>query len=337
MERIGLNKEQLAAVKRSLQVNEYNEMNLPKFLHGIEASTVKFPHEKKQTTRRYAFFTRPQMNMQSNNLTRNPDLKGLISDSGGNIGNYVRCLLDPRLRGIEPSAKSLLLDHTSPWIVPFTNGIKTLTGWPDLETMIHVSKAGRLQNQHSMVDGTSRNFEAKTLTATFKQIETDPITMILKSMIHYVGGVTTENMVPYMDLLMANELDYNTRVYVIVLGNETQKIQHISCTGASIITNAQVGNVYDITEGTPRSDNNDISLTIHYDGVMYDNALIMNDFNRVTAMFNPNARGLLTGGDHSLVEVNPDTDINLRSKVIPLIDEVNGELRWFLDKKYIKG
>ena len=67
--------------------------NLSRFNHRQTPGAV--PSNKKSPG--YIFFTRPQLNMQADNLRNTRKLSMLLSSVPESMQTYIRCMLDPRL------------------------------------------------------------------------------------------------------------------------------------------------------------------------------------------------------------------------------------------------
>ena len=83
----------------------------------------------------YTFFTRPQLNMQRENLRNVRQLADLLSSEPQSIQTFVRCTLDPRLingysigRTVVPGMKSGVVDNRSAFINVLTNNLISISG-----------------------------------------------------------------------------------------------------------------------------------------------------------------------------------------------------------------
>lgn len=99
----------------------------------------------------YTFITRPRLNMTSGNLLQHPVMATLNSYEPNSVAFMIRCLLDTRLSNGWPIKickprinvdvqefsnnlvpKSGLVDRFNPFFIPLCNGLKGVSGWPDL-------------------------------------------------------------------------------------------------------------------------------------------------------------------------------------------------------------
>jgi len=324
-------------LSREANLNNNWKLGFPSFMYGINVTDDKYPLKPNKDFKKLVFFTRPQLNMRTENLIRSEATQKLLHNKATTLNNYVRHLLDPRLRFTEkPVARSPILDDTNPFIVPFTNGLISLTGWTDVETPTTTSKVGRLGEQHTMLDGDNNSFGTYTLNATFDNLEGNPISQIISgwqdvAVSSYVGPG-----MPYFDLVLADELEYTTRIYVIIIGDAGMQIKNIACAGSAIIKSNPVGKRYDVTGTNPRNDNKTESYNIVCDGFEYDDPRIVDDFNRTCAMFNKDLRDLYETGSTNLIKTNPEISRELRGRSVPYINPDTMELEWYISKDYLK-
>ena len=113
------------------------------------------------------------------------------------------------------------------------------------------SRAGVYREEFSMVDDTVKNFSAFDLTATFRNTRGDPIIYMMYIWLHYMAAVYEGTLVPYPDFIVENELDYNTRIYRLVLDQEKRYVKKIAAVGASFPMTVPMGEFFDYNHDKP--------------------------------------------------------------------------------------
>lgn len=325
----------------------------------------------------FIFFTRPQLNMSTINLTNYRGFYNLLSQNKASYQRYTRCMLDPRMGATGPLDTSPgitcpFVDRRNPFIPILTNNALSGSGWPDITVPVHTSESGLYGEEHSMVDGVTNNFEAFDLDFVFKNTKGNPLIYMFYVWVKYQSLVTEGILNPYLDMITEVEIDYNTRAYRIVLDNQKRYITDIACTGASFPTNVPTGNLFDYNSDAPYiTRNGEINLRFRSNGFMAFEDIIKYWFNQAVAIFNPDLREVLrhdvdgSSYDDNVTRENPAkvyripgcayvkipfllnaaTDIDginnrllsLNHKAIPFINLHTNELEWWVDERKFSG
>ena len=240
------------------------------------------------------FFVRPQLNLQSNNIRNLRSLYSLLSETPMSVQRSVRATLDPRLvSGITignttiPPIQSPLTDNLSAFIPILTNNLISISGWPDIIAPIHTSKPGLYNEVYAQIDGISKNYEELELQATFRNTRCHSILYLLYVWITYGTNVFEGTLIPYLDFITENEIDYNTRIYRLVLDQNKTYVRKIACTGVSIPISVPIGSYFDYNNDKPYNDQNkDIACRFTSLGVCYNDDIVIKEFNATVVIFN---------------------------------------------------
>lgn len=243
----------------------------------------------------YTFFTRPQLNMQKDNLRNVRQLSALLSDNPYSIQTYIRAMLDPRLvegvsyNGITiPSVSCPIIDNMNPFIVPLTNNMVSISGWPSIAVPTRTSDPGLYNESQTIVDGRVINYETFDLTVNFRNTRGNAILFLFYVWSLYMSSVFEGKLVPYLDFISEREIDYNTRIYRLVTDYTKTRVTAIACTNASIPVGVPIGDQFDVPGDKPYIEaNREISMRFKNDGVRYNDPIIVRDFNEVVVIFNP--------------------------------------------------
>ena len=250
----------------------------------------------------FTFFTRPQLNMTTINVSNYRGFYNLLTSNGISYQRYTRLMLDPRLGYGDNGLKSPFVDSQTPFIPVLTNNLISMSGWPDLSVPTRTSEAGLYGEEHSMVDGSTNHYESFDIDATFRNTRGNPLIYFFYIWIKYQSLVFEGILDPYLDMITENEIDYNTRIYRLVMDSTKRYITYIGATGASFPLNVPSGSLFDFNVDSPfNTKNSEINIRFRSMGFIAFEDFLKLEFNRTVAIFNSEIRRLLnfdlTGGD----------------------------------------
>lgn len=309
-----------------------------------------------------AFFTRPCLNLSNLNVRNVRQMYDLLRNNQNSLHTYVRCMLDPRTsRGLpEPPVNlqldfgitdpktveelglklkvvsSPLVDEYLPFIPVLTNLLISMSGWPDIVLPTFTSKEGVRREQWIMGDGYVDFYEAWDLDCNFRNMKNEPLIMMFETWLRYIAMVHEGLMSPYMDFIIENEMDYNTRIYRLVLDENKQFVKKISATGAAFPTTVPNGKFFDYeSDGKYNLSTNEINIRFRCVGAEYNTAILVHEFNQTVGIFNPAVWNLIsdtvrTANEAGLVKI-PFGILNyFNFRGYPLINKDNLELEWYI-------
>lgn len=250
----------------------------------------------------FTFFTRPQLNMQPDNIRNVRQLASLLSGNPTSIQTYIRAILDPRLVegvvfrdsggnaiGETPRLYCPVIDNFNAFIPPLTNNLLSISGWPSISAPTNTSTPGLYNETQTMVDGRVLNADAFDITANFRNTRGDPVLYLFYVWVLYMSMTFEGKLVPYLDFITENEFDCNTRIYRITTDYTKRYVTKIACTLASIPTGVPVGDAFDIPGDKPYVEaNREISMRFACNGVRYFDDLVAKEFNDTVVIFNQN-------------------------------------------------
>ena len=283
----------------------------------------------------YTFFVRPQLNMQADNIRNTRKLAMLLNSVPTSIQRYIRCILDPRLMtGVSYSSHTIpaidcpICDNLQAFIPVLTNNLTSISGWPSISVPTFTSKAGLYNESFTMVDGRVINNETFDISANFRNTRGDPVLFMFYVWAIYMAYVFEGKLVPYLDFITENELDYNTRIYRIVTDYRKQTITKMAAVNVAIPTGVPVGDAFDIPGDKPYSDANvDISMRFKCTGVDYFDDVLVHEFNKTVAIFNPSMSD--KNRSNSMIQIDPKLINSFNFKGYPYINPKTAELEWY--------
>lgn len=272
----------------------------------------------------YTFFTRPMLNLTNQNLRAVREFIPLLTTNETSLPRMIRTYLDPRLGLPCPIA-----DHKSAFIPMLTNMLLSCSGWPDPFVEVHTSKPGLKREVYSMIDSVIDRNSTYDISATFRNMEGDPITAMFYFWIYYATLVFEGTLVPYPDMIAYREIDYNTRIYRLVMDKNKRIVQKMACADASFPKNSPLGGSFNFESDKPINPTNDqIQIQFHCNGYTYNDPILVYEFNAVVAMFNSemsesSIRNMIPLHQYELALFNT-------SACYPNIDPNTMELKWYV-------
>ena len=277
------------------------------------------------------FFTRPRMNLTSANLAAVRQLGPLLSTEPASIQRIIRLTLDHQLINKE-SLRSPLVDPQQAFIPILSNTLLSMNGWPDLKADTFTSQDGVYKEAWSMVDGVAQDYSTYDITASFRNTPGNPITLLLFSWIHYMSLVYQGIMVPYFEHIVEQEMDYNTRIYRLVLDQSKRFVTGIAACGAALPISAPIGSMFNFNSAKPYNDEYDqISVQFRCMGAQYQDDMLVYEFNRTTVLFNDTMGDRYRDSMYKQVEFEFLSVFNYRG--YPRINPDTYELEWWVPKE----
>lgn len=281
------------------------------------------------------FFVRPQLNLQGDNIRNLRAFYPLLTSVDVSILRYIRMMLDPRLgtvgNGVSTAIKSPMVDNTQAFIPVLTNNLVSISGWNDVTVPYFDSKKGLYGEVYSQPDGTTDIYGSYDITATFRNTRGDPIVYLFYIWELYMSKVFEGKLVPYPDYIMQNRLDFNTRIYRLVLDPTMKYVRKIAACGVAYPLNVPVGQYFDFTNDKPFNDQTkDISINLHCLGASYFDDILIKEFNEVVAIFNPDMR--IEKGMTDMIKVPQPLLQYFNNRGYPRINPNDYELEWYVPK-----
>ncbi len=279
-----------------------------------------------------AFFTRPYMNFSEANLQTHRLFTPLLSTNANSLQRIIRCLLDFSQAG--QGITTQFVDPLQAFIAPLTNHLVSMAGWPDISVPTFTSHDGLYKEVYGFADGNIvEKFQSYDITAVFRNLPGDPLTTFFFYWCQYMAAVCEGSLSPYPGMIFNNEIDYNTRIYRLVLDSTKTKVQKIAATGASFPVNAPVGAAFNFeTQSGPLNNSNDqITINFRCYGATYLDDILIDEFNRTVQLFNPSMGDTSRANLYTQVPMSALTLFN--NIGYARIDPNTYELQWWVDNQ----
>lgn len=317
-----------------------NSLSLRGFNHRGLGNPISAPRDNQGIN----FWTRPNLNLSEGNLVAKRVLSILATGEEYSIQRLARALLDPRANWCEDMPAGAkrhnvspistpLVDRHNPFIPMFTNHVLSLTGWKDIDMDSYTSPEGKSRQTYSQIDSVAEILNSFTLTANFRNVTGDPITLLILVWLYYSGWVYRGDLLPYPESMVENEIDYQTRIYRFVLDPTRRFIQKFACTGIAYPTAISIGAAMNFNSEKPYSDEN-AQLTIPFQctGAMYNDPIIIYWFNKTVYNFCDALRKSVGGESQDYVKIDADELAAYPYRGLPHINPYTLELEWWVPR-----
>ena len=238
-----------------------------------------------------AFVSRPMLNLSDENVIKHPQLLPLYAPQKNTLMAYVKGLLDPKW-GRGNSGLTDVLDPLYPWIPPITNLLKVSSGFPDLKLNVLKSNPGFRKEVYQKVNGVLKvNYDFE-MRQSYYSAKPNILPYIFEAWVHYIEAVTLgdEGMEPYDRALIENYIDYDCRIYHMILNKNMRNIEWLFCNASCFPTTFPSGSFCTIDRtGTSLRGQGQDELEIGFEcvGFRFGNIRIADMFNRTTLFANP--------------------------------------------------
>jgi hypothetical protein len=283
------------------------------------------------------FFVRPQLNLTSDNIRNLRIMYKLLNSNERSIQRFARCTLDPRLMysgsNSSSSFKCPIVDPLQCFIPALTNNLKSISGWPDITVDTFSSKEGLYKENYSQVDGTAKIYSEFDLDATFRNTRGDPILYLLYIWANYESSVFEGTLVPYPDFIVNNRIDYNTRIYRLVLDQHRKTVTKIAATGVSFPISLPMGQYFDYSAETPYNEQTkEIVIRFKSLGAIYQDDILIHEFNKTVVVFNPSMDDQRR--EQSLLMIPSPLLPYFNNRGYPRINPKTHELEWWVSLQF---
>lgn len=309
--------------------------------NALQTANAVIPNQDHQG---YLFVTRPQCNMQKDNLRNFAPIYGLLNDDPNSAGLAIRMLLDPRIGAgynyaigpksahkFIPPLQSNHVDNANAFLPFVTNNVITSTGWGDKTIGMGSTDPGLYKQTYSFVDGVSRSYEEWDLTINLQNVKGDISIALFSALMDYRSATKEELMVPYPDYLMNNRVDAHLRAYRLIVDKNKEYVTKIMAPAAMSITSVPFGMFGDFDRNTPFSEQTkEIALRFRCMAQINNDPRLIYNFNGTVRAFNP---GMADNMRDKYMQLVPRRYLQrFQSLIYPRINPDSLRLEWWTYK-----
>lgn len=283
----------------------------------------------------YTFITKPLFNLSYDNCMVDRRLSMLLRENTECLERAIRVTLDPWSQITKDNALiSTLVDPLSPFIPILSNNLISLNGWPDFTLNMSTTTAGIYRDAMAYVDDVPYQYETFTLQATYRNVEGDPVTLLHYMWLLAAGLGKEGRTMPYPELVMMNERDYDTRIYRLIMDQTRTYVTRIFACGAATPENTPTGEIANFTGDGNETGSQVIASQLNFsyrcNGVTtYDHILIY-EFNDLQQDFNPMMKD--DARESMMHLLFPWEKSYFNFKAYPRINPINMELEWWVPR-----
>lgn len=239
-----------------------------------------------------SFVTRPQLNLADDNIKRSERLKVLMKGGQYSIASYIRGILDERWGAAN---KVVGLNNLMPFIPVLTEYLKTSTGFGDLQMQIKTTEPGIRDQVYQRVDSKLEENGLFTMSQTYFNPKPSIIPALFQFWESYISEVTSGDRLvsPRFKYLFGNRIDFDCRIYHLIMGADGEFLSHIFATVQSIPVTFPAGSQANIdnTQNTLRGEGqDDFSVQFSSTAMRFNEDGLISSFNDHSYNYNPNLR-----------------------------------------------
>lgn len=279
-------------------------------LHGMNHRGVGNIVPANSDDQGFTFFTKPNLNLSYDNVNNARRLSFLALGDERALSTAIRCMLSPQVgdttiveknwklsnvndpsTGAKRLTRSIIVNDRYPFIPVLSNTLLSLSGWPDFVIEAFNSKEGLRKEVVSWVDSIGDMYQAFDLTANFQNIDGDPVTTLFSVWTEYAARVAEGSLVPYANMIIENEIDYQTRIYRFIMDPTRTYIRKIADVGIAYPSAVPNGATFNFSsDGMRIEETKEISIRFSCTGVRYNDPITIYNFNTLVGIFNTDMR-----------------------------------------------
>lgn len=200
----------------------------------------------------YTFITRPKLNFSTSSLRQDRILSMLDTADPSSLQFAMRCYLDTYY-GSRSDVKALALQSPffnteSPFLIPLTNNLVSVSGWPDPVLDTETTDGGFYSEDMTMVKGSDRLNRTYDITLSFRDIQGGFIIAMLWMWIHYIELVVRGDTIAYPEDIAARRINYTCSIYRFVMDPSRQFITKWSKATGCFPRSLPIGNIFNFGE-----------------------------------------------------------------------------------------
>lgn len=282
----------------------------------------------------FTFFTKPLMNMTTDNLRQSRTLSGLLNTDETSVHRLIRASLDAQVfnednRAANSSYKSPFINPNSPFIPILSNNLLSMSGWSDYDVQTYTSASGNMREEFSFADGVVRDYRTWDMSCSFRNLDGNLITMLFFYWVLYIEAVAiTGECLPYPVMNLQHEIDYMTGIYRFTLDPSLTYITGFAKTIGFPVT-CPIGNMFNFdSDKTYNDDSHQVSIQFRCHGAEYNDPIIVREFNRAVELMDPNFRAQSRNSYY--LQIPKSLYRTFNGLCQPLIDEDSFEFQWWV-------
>lgn len=360
--------DELTAWNDRLRLSHGLGLSAQRLTNSLMGFNHRMVNDPVATNREYGtvtFITRPDCNLSEDNIGNSRILSNMAEQGPSSLDYSILGALDPdfelgftdgaydnktkrkKNRLGTPFRPEIPFDNLQAFIPILSKNLISLSGAPDQNTDAWLAPEGQHRETYGMVDSTYKINNGFTASATFNNPIGDPIMRLASVMLDYSSGVKEGRLKPKIRNSIQRRIDYQHRAYFFkfdALGN----IVRWANLGAFWFTNDNAGEMINIDNSKPMTDNTTVTLQMQCIGARYWDAAYLEAFNFTVGLFNPDMipepEAMRAGyfrpmGHNSMVRLQPQELPMFNYYGYPRVNIFHRKLEWWVyiwDYNYVR-
>lgn len=234
----------------------------------------------------YTFITRPKLNLSTASLRMDRILAMLDTADTNSQQFAIRCWLDTHLTGRKENkpyvTQSPFYNDESPFLIPLSNNLVSISGWPDLVVDTETTDGGFFSEDLTFAKGSDRMNRTANLTLTFRDVQGGFVLALLYIWIWYIALVARGDVTAYPEDINNRRINYTCSIYRFVMDPSKQFITKWAKATGCFPVSPPIGNAFNFGDREKF-----ITSTAQYsvpfvaNKVEYWDPIIFRDFNTI--------------------------------------------------------
>ena len=198
------------------------------------------------------FFTRPKLCLATANLKQDRVMSVLNTVDPLRFEFSIRAYLDMKFARSKLYSslanQSPFINNQSPFIVPLSNSLRNLSGFPDFFLDTETTQGGFFGEDQTIATGSDFNMRSYDFSATFQDVQGGYIMSLFVFWIRYIALVRLGQMIAYPEDVLAQRLNYTCSIYRLVLDPSRRVITKFAKATGCYPKSLPIGAAFDIPD-----------------------------------------------------------------------------------------
>jgi len=236
------------------------------------------------------FITRPKLNLTTTSLRQDRVLATLDTLDPISFPFSIRCYLDSKFSKrsnlSSQTTNSPFVNSDMPFIVPLTNCLQSITGFPDFNIDVETTEGGFFGEDLTFAKGSDMNMRSYDFNLTFRDIQGGYIMALFVYWTRYIALVTRGLVMAYPEDIMDRRLNYTCSIYRFVLDPSRRFITKWAKATGCFPKSVPIGNSFNIAERENYLHaSSQFSIPFQVNTVEYMDPIIFRDFNSIVSKY----------------------------------------------------
>lgn len=228
----------------------------------------------------FTFFTRPRLNLADWNICADRKFGALRTTDVTSIPFAIRCYLDTEFARTADTSGCPLFDKSNPFLVPLSNGLKSISGFNDPTLVTETTDGGFFSEDQTYVIGGDRLARTYDLNCMFRDVPGSGILAMIDYWCQFMANLQDGSMQEYADAIDANRMDYTVSIYRFLMDRTNRYIARwCKCTGCYPVSPPS-GVAFNLNEGEFMVNAaTNLNVPFKANRIEYDDPVILKEFN----------------------------------------------------------